>query len=243
MIELNQKILGLRLKQYRELRGLSQNDLSIKVGISRSSLAQIELGNRQVNLMELIKFTKFLECSLEDLMVYDFKIGHEAGPDIKNSNSPITQKTENILLYVLEKCAGKPNVGETVLNKILYFLDFDYYQEYKKKLLGLEYKKLPYGPVPNNLDRKLEEMEIEKKIMIFKTEYYGFLQTRFLPLVKSKKGGFKDDIIFIDKKINILSDLTAKEISDKSHKDAPWLLSKDLDFINYDLVSKRKKQL
>jgi len=30
-------------------------------------------------------------------------------------------KFKNVLLYILERCAGKPNVGETVLNKLLYF--------------------------------------------------------------------------------------------------------------------------
>lgn len=29
------------------------------------------------------------------------------------------QKFKNIMLYILERCAGKPNVGETVLHKFL----------------------------------------------------------------------------------------------------------------------------
>ncbi len=239
MRELNQKDLGNRLKYFRELRGFSQNDLSKKIGISRSSLTQIELGNRQVNIMELVKFTKFLGCKLEDLMAFGFDNGVKSDFEMNNKTCSLTPKSENLLLYILEKCAGKPNVGETVLYKILYFMDFDYYQTHKKKLLGLVYKKLPFGPVPNNLDRKLNEMEGDKKILIFKTEYFGYLQTRYLPLVKSDTKYFKDDIEFIDTKLNKLSDLSAKEISDKSHKDIPWLVTADLDIIDYDLASKR----
>src|SRR5665811_2454349 len=55
---------------------------------------------------------------------------------------------KNVLLYILERCAGKPNVGETVLYKLLYFSDFNYYELYEEHLSGARYRKLPYGPVP-----------------------------------------------------------------------------------------------
>ncbi|MDD4141558.1 MAG: hypothetical protein PHR20_02025 [Bacteroidales bacterium] len=33
-----------------------------------------------------------------------------------------------VLLYILERCSGKTNVGKTVLYKLLYFSDFNYYE-------------------------------------------------------------------------------------------------------------------
>lgn len=39
-------------------------------------------------------------------------------------------KFKEVLLYVLGKVGSKPNVGETVLCKLLYFIDFDYYEKY-----------------------------------------------------------------------------------------------------------------
>lgn len=56
-------------------------------------------------------------------------------------------KFKNILLYILERCAGNYNVGETVLYKLLYFSDFNYYELYEEHLTGANYRKLPYGPV------------------------------------------------------------------------------------------------
>src|ERR1051325_3696871 len=61
-------------------------------------------------------------------------------------------KFKNVLLYILERCAGKPNVGETVLYKLLYFADFNYYELYEEQLTGASYKKLPRGPVPYKID-------------------------------------------------------------------------------------------
>ena len=46
------------------------------------------------------------------------------------------KKFKNVLLYILERCAGKPNVGETVLYKLLYFSDFNYYELYEEQLTG-----------------------------------------------------------------------------------------------------------
>lgn len=61
-------------------------------------------------------------------------------------------KFKNILLYILERCAGKPNIGETVLSKLLYFSDFNYYELYEEHLTGAKYLKLSYGPVTQKLD-------------------------------------------------------------------------------------------
>jgi hypothetical protein len=55
---------------------------------------------------------------------------------------------KNVILYILERCAGKTNAGETVLYKLLYFSDFNYYEMYEEHLTGAKYRKLPYGVVP-----------------------------------------------------------------------------------------------
>ena len=67
-------------------------------------------------------------------------------PDLK------VDKFKNILLYLIERCAGKPNIGETVLNKLLYFCDFNFYELYEEHLTGARYKKLPYGLVPQKMN-------------------------------------------------------------------------------------------
>jgi transcriptional regulator with XRE-family HTH domain len=60
------------LEQIRKRRGLSQDELEKNVKISRSSLAQIELGNRGVDIFELQKLSQTLRFSLDHLMAKDF---------------------------------------------------------------------------------------------------------------------------------------------------------------------------
>jgi len=150
-------------------------------------------------------------------------------------------KFKNVLLYILERCAGKPNVGETVLYKLLYFSDFNYYELYEEQLTGASYRKLPFGPVPQKLDTIINQMIDNGQIQRVKTEYFGLQQTRYLPLEKANltqlKASEKD---VIDRVIEQMSDWSAAAISTYSHKDIPWLASKEGDEIDYELAFYRE---
>jgi hypothetical protein len=52
-------------------------------------------------------------------------------------------KMMQTILYILSKCAGKPNVGKIVLNKLLYFADFNHYEKYWESITEDKYIKMP----------------------------------------------------------------------------------------------------
>ena len=58
------------------------------------------------------------------------------------------KKFKEVLLYILEKVGSKSNVGMTVLYKLLYFIDFDYYEKFEEQLIGATYIKNHFGPTP-----------------------------------------------------------------------------------------------
>jgi uncharacterized phage-associated protein len=146
-------------------------------------------------------------------------------------------KFKNVLLYILERCAGKPNVGETVLYKLLYFSDFNYYELYEEHLTGANYRKLPYGPVPQQLDTIIGQMIEKGQLQRVKTEYHGYPQTRYLPLEKADLTELRaSEKEIIDRVIEQMSDWSAAAISNYSHKDMPWLASKEGEEINYELA-------
>ncbi len=152
---------------------------------------------------------------------------------------PILQvnKFKNVLLYILERCAGKPNVGETVLYKLLYFSDFNYYELYEEHLTGAKYRKLPYGPVPQKMDAIINQMIDKGQLQRVKTEYHGYSQTRYLPLEKPNLTELRaSEKEIIDRVIEQMSDWSASAISNYSHKDMPWLASKEGEEINYELA-------
>jgi len=245
--QLSQKQIGQRITKLRKMKGLSQEDLARSVQISRPSLAQIELGNRSVDILELQKLALVLEFSLDDFMSNDFSAS-QAG-DVKEEKKALKEevrisvptlqvnKFKNVLLYLLERCAGKPNVGETVLYKLLYFSDFNYYELYEEHLTGAKYRKLPYGPVPQKLDTIMGQLIEKGQIQKVRTDYHGYPQTRYLPLVKADLTELKaSEKEVIDRVIDQMSDWSAAAISMYSHKDMPWLASKEGEEINYELV-------
>lgn len=246
-IKLSQKQIGQRITELRKMKGLSQEDLAKSVKISRPSLAQIELGNRSVDILELQKLSLILEFSLDDFMSKDFSANQDI--DIKDEKKPEKKeervsvpalqvnKFKNVLLYILERCAGKPNVGETVLYKLLYFSDFNYYELYEEHLTGAKYRKLPYGPVPQNLDTIIAQMIDRGQLKRVKTEYHSYPQTRYLPLEKADLTELRaSEKEIIDRVIEQMSDWSATTISNYSHKDMPWLASKEGEEINYELA-------
>lgn len=246
-IKLSQKQIGQRITELRKMKGLSQEDLAKSVKISRPSLAQIELGNRSVDILELQKLSLVLEFSLDDFMSKDFSASQEV--DVKEEKKAKKQeerisvptlqvnKFKNVLLYILERCAGKPNVGETVLYKLLYFSDFNYYELYEEHLTGAKYRKLPFGPVPQKLDTIINQMIDNSELKRIKVPYFDKTQTRYIPLVsadlKMINGAEKE---VIDKVIEQMSDWSASMISDYSHKDLPWEVTDEGKDISYELA-------
>ena len=71
-IKLSQKQIGQRIAELRKMKGLSQEDLAKSVKISRPSLAQIEFGNRSVDIMELQRLSIVLGFSLDEFMSQRF---------------------------------------------------------------------------------------------------------------------------------------------------------------------------
>jgi transcriptional regulator with XRE-family HTH domain len=249
--KLSQKQIGQRIADLRKVKGLSQEDLSKTVQISRPSLAQIELGNRSVDILELQKMSFVLGFSLDDFMSKDFSVNEELGITAhKNSNKiedrisiPALQvgKFKNVLLYMLERCAGKPNIGETVLYKLLYFSDFNYYELYEEQLTGAKYRKLPFGPVPQKFDIVINQMISQNQLQRVKAEYHGYQITRYLPLEKANLTQLKaSEKEVIDKVIAQMSDWSASAISNYSHKDMPWMATKEGEEINYELAFYRE---
>jgi uncharacterized phage-associated protein len=192
-----------------------------------------------------------LGFSMDRFLAEDYKVNHPVESATKmvstEQETRIStpqlnmKKFQTVLLYILERCGGKPNVGETVLYKLLYFIDFNFYEIYEEHLTGLMYRKLPFGPIPQNIDNLIIQMIENSQLQRIKTDYHRYPQTRYLPLVKTDLTGIsaaeKDTI---DRVIDRFSDWSASAISEYSHKDMPWKATEDGEILDYELVFYRE---
>ena len=146
-------------------------------------------------------------------------------------------KFQQVLLYILERCGAKPNVGETVLYKLLYFIDFNYYELFEEPLMGESYRRIKYGPAPSHFNMVVDEMINAGVLKKVTTDYYGRRQKKYLPLI------FPDLSIIsarekqvIDMVLDSLSSKDAATLTNYSHEDMPWKMSQDKEIIDYESV-------
>ena len=96
-------------------------------------------------------------------------------------------KFKNLLHYSISKCGSDSTVGKTVLYKLLYFIDFNYFEIYEKSLTNETYKRLPHGPAPTHFDLAISELEKEEKITVDSILLYADMINSDINLLKNPK--------------------------------------------------------
>jgi len=162
--------------------------------------------------------------------------GRKVKPQIRiNVPQKNLEKFKEVFLYILNKVGSKPNIGETVIYKLLYFIDFDFYEKFEEQLVGATYIKNRYGPTPIEFKKISEKMIEEEDTMKVESSYFNYPQTKYLPLRRADLSKLKaNEIEVIDDVLNRLSDMNAAQISEHSHNDVPWLTTEDGEIIEYE---------
>ena len=79
----------------------------------------------------------------------------------------------------------------TDIYKLLYFIDFDFYEKYEEQLVGATYMKNQYGPTPIEFIKIVDQMINHEEIEKVKSGYFNYPQTKYLPLRKPDLTKFK----------------------------------------------------
>jgi transcriptional regulator with XRE-family HTH domain len=239
--------IGRRIKELREKTGMSQDALARSMKLPRPAISQIESGSRKIATDELVRFSQIFHVPVDDLInpgkepevhLHEGKEEKSIKPQLRISvPQKNLQKFKEVLLYILNKVGAKENIGETVIYKLLYFIDFDFYEKYEEQLVGATYIKNKYGPTPVEFVKIVEKMIKDEEIEKVKSEYFSFPQTKYLPRRKPDLTRLKaNEIEVIDDVLNRLSEMNASQISAYSHNDVPWKTTEDGEAIEYESV-------
>jgi DNA-binding XRE family transcriptional regulator len=222
----------LDIKALRKEFNMSQDELARRLNLSRPTLINIEKGVRKLKLDEIKKVKEIFEL----IGAHNEKTESDTRISIPQKN---LKKFKQVFLYILNEAGGKPNVGLTVLYKLLYFIDFDYYEKYEEQLMGLTYIKNHHGPTPKEFIKVIESMKQNGEIEEVKSKYFTFEQRKYLPLPGTKVDLSKlngQELEIINSVLTKLSDKTATQLSDYSHEDVPWKSHELGEEINYESV-------
>jgi transcriptional regulator with XRE-family HTH domain len=245
------KDIGKFVKILRERNELTQEFVSEKIGISRPTLNKIESNKTDLSLKQAKKLADLFNISIEDLLncreIESILLKHNKSDKEKDSiriSIPEInfKKFKEVILYILNRVGAKPNVGETVIYKLLYFIDFDFYEKYEEHLLGGTYIKNHYGPTPVEFTKIIGDMIAQSEVMKVTSKYFKYPQKKYLPIRTPELEVLKaHELKHIDEVLSRLSSKTAKELSDLSHKDVPWITAKEGKPIDYESVFYRTK--
>ena len=239
--------LAQRVKELRRRFGISQQRLAELLQVSRPTISQIENRERRISADELIRLAEIFNLSVEGLLdlqkqpeviLREGKKERKVKPQIRiNVPQKNLEKFKEVFLYILNKVGSKPNIGETVIYKLLYFIDFNFYEKYEEQLIGATYIKNSYGPTPIEFERIAGKMIKDEDIEKVQSGYFNYPQTKYLPLKKADLSKLRaNEIEVIDEVLNRLSDINAAQISEYSHNDVPWLTTEDGEIIEYESV-------
>lgn len=109
--------------------------------------------------------------------------------------------------------------------KLLYFLDFDFYEAYEKPFTGDVYKSLPMGPAPVYFDGVIQELVAEKKIKVEKVRMSPLHNNDtvvYKPLSKTDYKFTSEEKGMLDRVIKIYGNQTGKALEVLSHSEAPY---------------------
>ena len=160
------------IRTLRKKNNYSQSELAELIEVSRPFFSEIEKGDKDLTISQAKKLAGFFGLSLDDflnnripketklIIKKEMKVKKVEKKDMRISvPEKNIKKFKEVFLYVLGQVGAKPNIGESILCKLMYFIDFDFYEKYERQLMGAVYIKNHHGPTPVGFPKILKEME------------------------------------------------------------------------------------
>ncbi len=247
----------------RKKYNISQRTLAKLIGCSQATIVRYEKGDIQNNahnsVMRMLQYTEnfkeLAEIKEDELDANEIKNIKEALSNQLQDNSMdylIINRTNEFQTANADQYSGfigfdfnkfslmvqyyAENVKDlykTKLLKLLWFTDMYFFKEYTVSMSGSRYLHQHYGPVPQQYSLLLGLMEKSGKIRIDETiTQYGYGE--IITTNNSAKEKFNEDekeiLSFV---LNKYGNMSAKKISDLSHKQKGYIETSDMEFISY----------
>ncbi len=218
------------IKQLREQLNISQAQAAEAIGVSRPTFEKIEADSTKLTVAQ--------EKELANLL----------GVETTSLHSRVTaQATEtydenvykSMIRNFITKAGAKSDgrITKTKLAKLLYLADFAWFYSNSKSMSGLEYRRLPQGPVPNEFFRIIDELYDSGEIDI---KYSGRAQMVGL----TEQDAALNDTILSPQQQSLIDDISkewkdarTETIVNYTHSQLPWKLCESGEIIPYDLIT------
>lgn len=152
------------------------------------------------------------------------------------------KKYKNVVLFFAKKVQNG-TLGKLKMMKLLYFLDFDFFEKYGKSVTGDSYLRFEHGPVPQNAEKILKMMN-DKEIKITKIKVAdGYNDKQHIEAIKDFDMNVfsKEELMMLEEVADKWEKFTGSEMKTASHGEAPWIATEPNGIIDYNLAYYRNK--
>ncbi len=152
------------------------------------------------------------------------------------------KKYKNIILFFANKIKNG-TLGKLKIMKLLYFLDFDYYEKCGQSISGDEYLRFDNGPIPRMAAKILKGMSGEDIRITRRKVGLGYNDQQHIEPLKDFDVNLfsKEELLMMDETANKWEKFSGTEMKIASHGEAPWIATKPNDVIDYNLAYYRNK--
>jgi transcriptional regulator with XRE-family HTH domain len=159
--------LGRRIAQISKQLSLSQAEFAVLLGMPRSALTQVELGNRSIKVEELTRLAPHLPSTLNQFLDPSADLGedrtvyaryHRSRPSgaeepevgyatLERNPIPVLHagKLEQALRYFAQHVSVTGLGANSALIALMYFAEFQFYELYEVHFCGVTFQRVPHG--------------------------------------------------------------------------------------------------
>lgn len=128
----------------RKIAGLSQGEVAEMLGVSRPTYTKLETGESVPTDEQRDMLSRIFGVSSDAMQkLEEVPATTTVDISVKSVRKEDVEKFKQVFLYVVSKVGHRPNIGQTALYKLLYFIDFDYYEKHRNFLMVRRISKIP----------------------------------------------------------------------------------------------------
>jgi len=238
------EILGLGVNTYRlyengEMPTVANGRLILSVGDPEEFIRQVEASAHYLDEKEVEKFTakalKLMQDKESSVYGEPAKVElRQDAPNVYNGYRRLDlQRVAQVIAYL------DIEVGElykTKLNKLLFYTDFLAYKQIGNSLMGLQYRAIPFGPVPSEYERLFLRLQDEGWLANEEKRSSGgqFYDVYRAGIEFDNRRFTAHEIEILDTIIALFKKKRTSEIVDLSHTEQAWVDNEgDRALINY----------
>ena len=132
-------------------------------------------------------------------------------------------KLRELILHLCLRSEGDRWFGMTKLKRLLFFIDLAAMRRFSHTVTGQEYRKMPHGPVPMDVEQALASLEDSGAAITRERTAGGYTQKRTFALRDPAFEHFTTtEIALADEILDEFRVMTAGQISELSHQYPGW---------------------